>query len=158
MRTASKVLGIVGGTIAILVAFFIIMGGLFFRAAYPNIIETADHTEFNENYPEFEIDKNEQIESTKFAGLIFLGGGTFILIAGIVGLVGGIIVNKHNIAAGIMMLLSSVVCLVIIWAILAFIPLLLGGIFALVRDNSAPKTQPVYAAPNPDDNKPDGQI
>jgi len=137
MRKASMVLGIVGGVVAILVALFAILGGVLFS--------TVNTTLFEENIDEesYSIDIEDYRQQSKVGSIVFIVIGSIIFIAGLLGIIGGIIVKKNNIAAGVMMLIGRVITLIAIWAILAFIPLLLGGIFALVKDNSStlPQTQ-----------------
>ncbi len=138
MRKASMILGIIGGVAAILVGLLAISGGVFFNNAYPEIM---DEIESEGAYP-VELEQAAGFEAgTKLAGQLFMGIGYVILAAGVMGLIGGIVVNKNNIIAGVLMLISSVVTFFTVWAILSFILFLLGGIFALIKDDSA--AQPV---------------
>lgn len=146
MRTASRVLGIVGGCLAIVFSLFIIFAGVMFIAVIPII----ENSEFDSSIqPDNDFDdgfnfNNEEVdESTRFGGMIFLGLGSLIFTSGVLGLVGGILVKKRNVLSGIFMLIGGGICLIIIWAFLLGILLLLGGIFALVNESKTPATQPI---------------
>ncbi len=142
MRKASMILGIIGGVVAILVALLAISGGVFFNTAYPEIMDKLE----SEGAYTVELEQAAGFEEgTRLAGQLFMGIGYVILAAGVMGLIGGIVVNKNNILAGVLMLISSVVTLFTVWAILSFILFLLGGIFALVKDSS--DVQPSVQAP-----------
>lgn len=146
MRTASMVLGIVGGCIALIIALFVIFGGIVFVTFIPNF-------EYSEFYSEFESDNdfhddfnfNEEMqESSRFGGMIFLIMGSVFFVCGVLGIIGGILVKKKNILSGIFMIISAAVFFFTFWGIIAAILLLLGGIFALVNErNDIPVQQPI---------------
>ena len=151
MRKASMILGIIGGVIAILVALFAILGGLIFRTAVPSLMESDIYdemiTEYNEEMSDkidgeiYTPDVDDFTEGYKVAGYMFIGIGGIIFISGLLGIIGGAIVKKNNIAAGIMMLIGSCITLFTLWSILSFPLLLLGGIFAFVKDNTVNQVQ-----------------
>ncbi len=140
MKTASRVLGIVGGCIAFIFSAFIILGGVAFSTIFPNIEFPENDTEIIVNGEKIEFDNNIDKDSYQKAGLVFVGYGSAILFAGILGILGGIFVKKKNIVAGILMLVGSAISFFTLWGIFISLLLLLGGIFALVRDSSNNKT------------------
>ena len=128
MRTASMVLGIVGGCLALLIGALAILGGVAFNTMPP-----IDHSEFYAEH-NLEYDQAEVDQSQKTAISMFFVLGGIICLFGLLGIAGGILAKKKNILAGIFMLFSGGLCFSVIWAILAAIPLILGGIFALVKE------------------------
>ncbi|MEX1376508.1 MAG: DUF4064 domain-containing protein [Eubacteriales bacterium] len=153
MRKASMVLGIIGGVLGILAALLsFAMGSLFKSDALTDMMEQSIEIaeadpEFAEAYGdmdiEYELNSEEFEMGTKMAGGILNGIGIFMVIASVLGIIGAAIVNKNNIAAGVMMLLAGIGLLFTVWGILSFILFLLGGIFAFVKDNSQPEPQPM---------------
>ena len=125
------VLGIIGGVLAILLALLFIAGGVFFSQAFPALMESNMDYEMDSDY-NYSFD-NDDFEGLDLVGYIYGGLGIVVLIGGVLGLVGGLLVNKNNVLAGVLMLIGGVM---IIYLVLLFILLLLGGIFALVKDNS----------------------
>lgn len=133
MKVASMVLGIVGGVMAIIVAIiFIVMG---------SVMVSMDSG----------IDFDVQIEKSGFPfdrhfwfsgnsdnmaqgiinriGIFFLAGGTISFITGILGIVGGAIVRKKNVTAGVLMIIAAVLGASVLFT--------LGAIFALIPDKKA---------------------
>ena len=168
MRTAGMIMGIVGGAIALLFALFIIFGGLAFMnlgiwdSSYSydydfnsdfdsdlnfDSLDNLDDLNF-ENYDfDDELD-NDFYESAEnmgraVAGTVFLVFGIITAIAGVLGLVGGLIVKKKNVAAGVMMIIAAVLSLFNIISMALFI---LGAVFSLMRDRSK---QQAYVPPYP---------
>ena len=116
MRTASMVLGIVGGALAILTGImFILMGAYFIDGSF--FFGGFDYYDSLDGF-------YNSFTSTMFT--VYLVLGILTIAAGALGLTGGIIVKKKNVTAGI---------LLIIGAVLTFsIPLILAAIFALVKE------------------------
>jgi len=151
MRKASMILGIIGGVIAILVSLFAILGGMAVRTVMPEMMEQMpeimEELETQDGYTVdmSDMPNSEEFETaSNFAGGIFTGLGVVILIVGILGIVGGAIVKKNNVVAGVLMLIACVISIFTVWGLFAFLPLLLGGIFALVKDNSTAQPQVQY--------------
>ena len=128
MRKASMILGIIGGIIAIIIALFVIGGGIFFRNV-PELIQNAQNTRIVERAADMGMRYN-------LAGSWLIIIGVVIILAGVTGIVGGAMVKEHNTAGGIMMLTAGFVSLITGWAAIAFVLLLIGGIFAFVKDNA----------------------
>jgi len=128
MRKASMILGIIGGIIAIIIALFVIGGGIIFRNM-PELMQNAQNTRIAERAVDIGMRYN-------LAGNLFIIVGVVIILAGVTGIVGGAMVKEHNTAGGIMMLTAGFVSLITGWAAIAFILLLIGGIFAFVKDNA----------------------
>ena len=167
MRTAGMVMGIVGGAIAILLSILLIFGSVVFTNYrswdnsfynddwnyddYLDSWDSLDSYDYNfdfNNYLTDDIAYNDvESMSQTIAGGIFLLFGIGSAIAGILGLVGGLIVKKKNVAAGVMMIIAAALSLICILNIISMVLFILGGIFALMRDR---QQQPqVYMPPYP---------
>lgn len=145
MRTASMVLGIVGGCIALVIALFVIFGGIVFMTFIQNFESSEFYSDFeSDNDFDNSFNFNEE-ESSRFGGTIFLVMGSVLFVCGVLGIVGGILVKKRNILSGIFMIISAAVFFFTFWGIIAAILLLLGGIFALVNESKdiVPVTQSI---------------
>jgi len=131
MRTASMVLGIVGGAMALLGGIMLILLAGFFGNGFFS-----------------QLDMPSSFPSATFEAMFFRMYtilGIFALAGGAVGLTGGIIVKRKNIAGGV---------LCIIGAALTFsIPLILAAIFAFVKEKpkapqmAYPPMYPSYVPP-----------
>lgn len=120
MKKTSMVLGIIGGIIAIVIALFVIGGGIFVRS-FPEIAENARI-------------------ATRGLGFDIVGSwtiiiGVVILLNGVLGIVGGSMVRDYNTAGAIMLLTASFIALITLWSILSFVLFLMAGIFAFVKDD-----------------------
>ena len=121
MKTASMVLGIVGGALALFSGLMLILMGSFFGSGFFGQL----------NLPS---DFPVEIFSTVFVTLWVITG-IFYLTGGAAGLAGGIIVKNKNVAGGV---------LLIVGAVLTFsIPLILAAIFAFVKEKG-PIPAPIY--------------
>jgi predicted PurR-regulated permease PerM len=127
MRNASMVLGIVGGAISILLGFFLVLCGL--MVMYTSTLEYTNATSERMSLEESESQDIEPIIKT--IGAIYLGSGIVSVIAGVLGMIGGIIVKKRNMASGVMMIIAAVFSF---FNILSMILFILGGIFALIKE------------------------
>ncbi len=169
MRTASMVMGIVGGAIALLFALLVIFGGLTFMnfgiwdGSYNydydydydfdsdfnfDSLDNLDDIRFDDLDIEYELDNDFYNDADDLgraiAGTVFLVFGICTAIAGVLGLVGGLIVKKKNVAAGVLMIIAAVLSFFNIISMVLFV---LGGVFALMRDRS--KQQQGYLPPYP---------
>ncbi len=119
MRTASMVLGIIGGVVVMLWGLLNCMITNFVLISLGDV-----------------------------ANAILLGTVLCILAAGVPGLVGGIIVKRKNIAAGVLMIVSAVLSIFAFLNIVAIILFTLGAIFALIKEQPKPAVpyppQPPY--------------
>lgn len=127
MRKTSMILGIIGGVIAIIIALFVIGGGIFLRNV-PEIMENAHNLRIAERVASRGM-------SYDIMGSLTIIVGVVILLNGVLGIVGGSMVREHNTAGGIMMLVAGFVSFITGWAIISFVLFLIGGIFAFVKDD-----------------------
>ncbi len=140
MRVASMVLGIVGGVLAIITAIvFIVMGGV--MASLNNDIDFDIQIE-NRGFPfdrhSFWMSGNsDDMALTVFhsMGIIFLIAGSVSLAGGVLGIVGGSIVKKKNVPAGVLLIIAAVLCASVLFT--------LAAIFALVHDKKNPPPKKV---------------
>ncbi len=161
MRKASMVLGIVGGTIGLLFAVLLIFGGLAYINLAPHNITLYPHDVPNSwdvltdnDFDVFAFDGLNDffddfyyetlITDRAVMGTVFMVLGVCTAIAGVLGLVGGLIVKKKNVAAGVLMIIAAVLSFFNIISMVLFV---LGGVFALMRDRS--KQQQGYLPPYP---------
>ena len=142
MKKASVILGIIGGVIAILIGLVAVGGGVMFRTVMPEIMETEEFAEaYNEQLEGYSGEVMDAESMFNMAGSVYTGFGIFIIVAGIFGIVGGALVKKNNIVAGVLMLVGAALSLFSVVGFLAFLLMLLGGIFAFIKEKAAP--QPV---------------
>lgn len=86
---------------------------------------------------------------------VFIFPAICAAIAGVLGLVGGIIVKKRNVAAGVLMIISAVLSLFSFFNVISMALFIVGAVFALMRDRSKqqgyvpPYPMPSYAYPQP---------
>ncbi len=165
MRTASLVLGIVGGIIAILYGLILILGGSILMSS--NLWENAydewsssgnwsgslDSWDTNGDWGDggweyhYHVDMPEDVPEWVFTdvipmgGGIVIGGGILAAVAGIVGIIGGSMAKKRNVAAGIMMIVAGALCMVAFFNFVSLVMLVLGGIFALIKEKQKPAAQ-----------------
>ena len=130
MKTSSMVLGIIGGAISILFGLFLVLGGVAF----------LDDSIWEDTYNNYDgvISESELMETNSMAGTTFLSMGICSVVAGILGLVGGCIVKRKNVASGVMMIIAAVLSIFGFFNLVSIVLFVLGGIFALKRE-----TQPV---------------
>jgi hypothetical protein len=148
MKTASMVLGIVGGALLIIYMLF----SAFIMFSITSIFEDEYYYEDDdyENMLSREIDGHEDAESLSvisdpaFAPLFFLG--ITGLISGGLGITGGILVRSRNTAAGILLIVAAVTSLSFFLSTICFI---LAAIFAFVREKPKPAYPPYGYYPYP---------
>lgn len=156
MRTAGMIMGIVGGAFALLFAVLLILGSVAITNLSPwnntygyeyDYDYDYDYDDFN-NWDDFNQYDNDIISDStarNIAGTVFLIPGICGAIAGVMGLVGGIIIRKKNVASGVLMIISAVLSLICFFNIVSMVLFILGGVFALMRD----RQKVVYAPPYP---------
>jgi Protein of unknown function (DUF4064) len=129
MKNASMVLGIIGGAIAIVYGLFLVLGGAVFMntSMWENNYNTSKS--MSDVVPE-----SQYIQETTTAGIVFLSFGIGSAIAGALGLIGGIIVKKKNVASAVMMIIAGGLSFLAFYNVLSMILLILGGIFALMKE------------------------
>lgn len=132
MKTSSMALGIIGGAISILFGLFLVLGGVVF----------FDDSLWEDTYDAFEdydgAMSEELLETNDMAATMFLSMGICSVVAGILGLVGGCIVKRKNVASGVMMIIAAVLSVFAFFNLVSIILFILGGVFALKRE-----TQPM---------------
>lgn len=122
MRTTSRVLGIIGAAISFLLGIFLIFGGGMF----------LDDNMWEDSYDSFS--GNAARDANAMAGAVFIGFGTAAMIAGVLGLVGGIIVTRKNVAAGVMMIIAAVVSLFTFFNVASMTLFIIGAVLAFKRE------------------------
>lgn len=154
MKTAAKVLGIVGGALAIIFSLWMVLG-LWIANSYVGqtgvldeaIQEAQDQLQDDLHGQEIPGMENFSGSFPNFFTNVYNLSMGIVLIFGIIGLlggacglVGGLLVNKNNILAGVLMLVGGVLTFS---GCFTFIILVLGGIFALVKgkENPSPVVQ-----------------
>lgn len=114
MRKASMILGIVGGVIAVLISLFLIF---VVSPKAPQILSSQNFSYYSQTIP--------MDEFVKIVQDIYTALGITGIIGGVLGFVGGILVKRKNVIAGVLMiigtLLSCINPLILVGAILAFI-------------------------------------
>jgi len=163
MRTAGMVMGIVGGAFALLLSIVLIFGSaVFSNSQFWDDVYDKDY-DFNswdddydfddvfddaydyDTYDDIEVFSQSKEVAQTMLGTIFLIPGICGAVAGIMGLVGGIIVKRKNVAAGVLMIIAAVLSLFSFFNIVSMVLFILGGVFALMRE----RQKPVYAPPYP---------
>lgn len=141
MRKASKVLGIVGGAVSLLFALLCIIGGIVFMATDTSIFTDL----FDNMYMDMGFASNMFMNWTAgILGIVLIVFGVLNVVGGVLGLVGGLMVNKKNVTAGVLMIVSAGLSLLLTGNWLTMILCTLGGIFALVKEKP-----PVPQLPQP---------
>ncbi len=142
MKTASMVMGIIGGSLALLIALFLILGG----AAFLN----RSLWEFDSGYDDWEWNTREAMDAGRnVGGGLFITFGVLSAIGGAMGLIAGIIVKKSNVAAGVLMIISAVICLIVFFNFVSMILFILGAVFAFVKEKPQYAAQPYPPQPYP---------
>ena len=141
MRTASMVLGIVGGCVALVLAILSVLGGLMLTSILPDMFETELFDELGvyeqvEDVIEADLAEESILLVTNIGGSFLWIYAALLFICAAAGIAGGIIVKKQNIAAGVLMLVGGVLAIVTVWGILAGALTAAGGILALVKEKT----------------------
>jgi len=161
MRTASLVLGIVGGILAIIfgIVSLVIAGtaDIFVPDSiyYDDFMNEFDDAleQYGDEYGfdfkfDYNYDWNDAAQAAARAGIIYMYiAGSLGIIGGILGIIGGAIVRKKNVLAGVFMFIGCVLSSLSGWGLFGGIPLLVGGILALVKDKRAQYAAAGYPYP-----------
>ncbi len=151
MRTASMVLGIVGGILAIIFSIVALVIAGTADIFIPNVNYYDDFMDefddalegFGDEYGfefdfDYNYDWNDAAQSAARAGITYMYvAGSLGIIGGILGIIGGAVVKKKNVLAGIFMIIGCVLSSLSGWGLFGSIPLLVGGILALIKDKRA---------------------
>ena len=147
MRTASMVLGIVGGVLAIIFAIIVILIG--YSASY--FIDSVDsmdsdewHLRFEDQDIHFETDMNANIPdfASKTVRSIVWIPAILSFAGAALAIIGAVFVKKKNTMAGVLMIVAAVLSFFTAVGFLASVILVVGGILALVPENKGPLTVP----------------
>lgn len=132
MRKASHVLGMVGGCLALVSAGFRILGGVLMAVGGPVVFR-----EFAGYFSRLTFDNIPsgfmQSMAAGIGGIVFVFLGVVSVASGVLGLAGAAAVAKNNVRAGVLMLVGAGLCMMTGGGPVLLL-LLLGGIFALVKE------------------------
>ncbi len=139
MRKASSVLGIVGGALALACAAVGIIGGTLLTVFAPNLFQ---------NFSGFMTKDFIPGHMPDFMGFAWQAGGIVLLVVsammiavGVLALIGGNMVKKNNVKAGVLMLVAGGISMFTGYGWVITVLCVLGGIFALVKEK-APENPP----------------
>ncbi|MBN1892511.1 MAG: DUF4064 domain-containing protein [Clostridiales bacterium] len=127
MRNASKVLGIIGGVISVLLGLFLILTGATF------FMKTSLWEPIN-NPTELIREVLPESRYITLAATLFVIWGIVSVIAAALGLIGGIIVKKKNVASGVMMIVAAVLSIFAYFNLISMTLFIIGGVFALKKE------------------------
>jgi len=139
------VLGIIGGVLCILLGLFLLFTGVIFinPEIWQNIYKT---TEAGRQFlPDSRL--------ISFSATLFIIFGVLSFIAAALGLIGGIIVKKKNVASGVMMIVAAVLSILAYFNVVSMILFLIGGILALMKEpqkvpSDPSRYPPPYSSPD----------
>lgn len=143
MRKAGKVLGIVGGALSLLATLLYIIGGIVFMSTDTGFITDL----IDSMYMDMDMGFASNMImnwTTSILGVMLIVIGVFNAVGGVLGLVGGLMVDKKNVTAGVLMIVSAGISLLLSGNWLTMVLCTLGGIFALMKEK-----QPVPPLPQP---------
>ncbi len=134
MKTASRVLGIVGGALSLVIALLILLVILSATSGweYPY----TDGSAMGLSYCAKGADSADSA-ATGFMLLLVAPG----IVCGGLGITGGIIVPKKSTAAGVMFIIAAVLSLLFLITMVCFI---LAAVFAFSKDRPRPPYNPYY--------------
>ncbi|MEL7604111.1 MAG: DUF4064 domain-containing protein, partial [Bacillota bacterium] len=164
MRTASLVLGIVGGVLAIIFSFIAFgtaaaldigssyLGGDMdeYMDDFSDALEDYESGDFDFDYDfnsDYDYEWDYAATAVSGTATYFYIAGALGIVGGILGIIGGAIVKKKNVLAGIFLIVACVLASLSLWGIIAGIVLLIGGILALVKDKRAQMAAAGYEYP-----------
>jgi len=139
MRKTSMILGIIGGVVALLLALALIFMGIL-------VLDTGLWKDaFDILAKEYHgiITEYEFLQSASIGGIVFISLGICAAVAGILGVVGGSIVKRSNVAAGVMMIIATVLSVVSFFNLISIILFVIGSVFAFRREPQS--AAPPYA-------------
>jgi hypothetical protein len=148
MKTASLVLGIIGGALAIIFAIVFMAGGALFGAA-SNVVGDLDQ-QFEDAILEGVEDSGVDVDvdlsgldgaanfvTGTFSAWAYIAGGLSI-VGAVLGIIGAVKVKKSNVAAGILMLVAAIPSFFTGIGFIASIVFIIGGILSLASGKSTP--------------------
>lgn len=143
MRKASHVLGLVGGCLGLVGAFFYVLGGIFLLAGGGYLIkEITQMLGSFARMPNFPFDWLSG-SLIGFGGVLIVFLGIMYAASGILGVIGARSVETNNVKAGVLMLVGAGLSLITGFGFIPMVLLLLGGIFALVKEKTPQAPPPL---------------
>lgn len=159
MKTASLVLGIVGGALAIIFAIFYLLGGAIVNTGanyvkdiddlggamddLANQLEDQGWTVDDSN-----VDWESDVDWSSLDSAVDVGigavtawlyvAGILSIVGGVLGIIGGAIVKKKNIVSGVLLIIAAVLSCFTVIGIISGVVLALAAVFAFIKDKSAP--------------------
>ena len=144
MKTASFVLGIIGGVLAIIIGIIYIIGGAA-ASAFVGSTDQLSNT-LNELGDQLEADgwtvDNSDMDLSALDGTYNAAVGAALttvyifgilgIIGGVLGIIGGAISKKKNILAGIFLIIAAVTGFLVAFGFLASILFIIAAIFAFI--------------------------
>jgi hypothetical protein len=128
MRTASLVLGIVGGVLAVIFALLFMLSGAVVGSMGGALTELEGQGwEVESDLGDMTIDQATGLASS----WLYIAGGASI-VGAILGIVGGAMAKKKNILAGILLIVAAVPSLFTGLGVIASILFVIGGILAFI--------------------------
>lgn len=128
MRTASLVLGIVGGVLAVIFALIFMLSGAVVGSMGGALTEMQGQGwEVEGNLGDMTID-----QATGFAASWFYIAGGASIVGAILGIIGGAMAKKKNILAGILLIVAAIPSLFTGLGVIASILFVIGGILAFI--------------------------
>ncbi len=140
MKTASLILGIIGGALAVIFAIVFIAGG----ALVGSMTQSLDDFTAEMEAEGWEVTENDAATSL-MSDVTGTAAGTFWLIGilsivgAALGIVGGTLAKKNGILAGIFMLAAAVPSFFTGLGIIASVLFVVGGILAIIPQNNVQK-------------------
>ena len=125
MRNTSRVLAIIGAAISLLFGMFMCFAGFTFLndSLWENAYDSSPH-----------IDSEIAMEGNHTAGGVFISFGVAAIVAGVLGLVSGIIVKRKNMASGVMLIIAAVICLFTFFNFASMTLFIIGAVMAMKRE------------------------
>lgn len=146
MKTASLVLGIIGGVLAIIFGIIFIISGIAVNSLFGSADALADT--MGELSEQMEAEgwtvEDSDVDMSGYDAAVGAGlttiyvVGALSIVGAILGIVGGAMAKKKNVLAGILMLVAAIPSFFTGLGIIASILFIIGGILALIPDKSAP--------------------
>lgn len=125
MKTASMVLAITAGALAVIFALIIIISGTAFF--------DRSQEDDSDNSVWRWVPRTASEIGRNIGGTIFITLGALGAAGGIMGFIGGMIVRKKSTAAGVLMVVAAVFCLFEFFNFVSTILFILGAVFAFVK-------------------------
>jgi hypothetical protein len=140
MKTVSLVLGIIGGVLAVIFAVMFIAGG----ALVNSMSEGLDDFTAQMEAEGWEVVEDENASALMSdvtgtaSGILWLTGIASV-VGAVLGIVGGALAKKRGLVAGILMLVAAVPSFFTGLGIIASALFIIGGVFAIIPQNSVQK-------------------